>query len=186
MDYEKLFPGKFLKSADFGGRDVTLTIIEIHAEDIDDKPKAIMSFEGTKKLMVLNRTNAEALKLMFGRETEKWVGKRITFFPATIKDPFSDEMITAIRVRGSPDITKNASATIQRGRKQLKVSVIPTGKQQQATLPQQNGKAVTRQAVVDVGPDETEESALARVNGEPPPDMILPGQGESSPFVEGQ
>lgn len=165
MDYEKLFPGRFVKSADFGGKDVTLQITAIRSEDIDEKSKAILSFANTKKSMVLNRTNAEALKLMFGRETDAWMGKRVTFFPATIKDPFSDEMITAIRVRGSPDITKAASATIQRGRKSLKVSVAPTGK------PNGNGHAKA-----------TTAAAPVPSSGEPPDDVVLPTTDTEAPF----
>lgn len=128
MDYETLFPGRFIKSVDLKGKDVTLAIKAIRSEDIDGKPKAIISFDGTKKELVVNRTNAEALKLMFGRETDDWIGKRVTIFPATIADPFNGGNTTAIRVRGSPSLTKAASATIQRGRKTIKVSVTPTGK----------------------------------------------------------
>src|SRR5688500_5095775 len=116
MDYESLFPGRFIKSADLKGKDVTLAIRAVRSEEIDGKPKAILGFEGTKKEMVMNRTNAEALKLMFGRETDDWFGKRVTIYPATIADPFNGGTTTAIRVRGSPDITKPANATVQRGR----------------------------------------------------------------------
>lgn len=128
MDYETLFPGRFVKSADLLGKDVTLIIRHVKAEKIDDKQKAVIGFEGTSKEMVMNRTNAEAIKLMFGRETNDWIGKRVTFFPATIKDPFGDGEVGALRVRGSPEITKAMSATVQRGRKTIKVSVVPTGK----------------------------------------------------------
>lgn len=126
MDYEKLFPGRFLKSAEMDGRDWTLEIKGIRSEEIDGKPKAILSFNGTKKEVVMNRTNAEALKLMFGRETNDWIGKRVTLFPATIADPFNGGTTKAIRVRGSPDISKPASAEVQRGRKTIKVQVVPT------------------------------------------------------------
>jgi hypothetical protein len=126
-DYETLFPGRFLKAADFDGRDVTYTIRTVRAEAIEDKDKAILTFSEVKKSMVMNRTNAEAIKLMFGRETNDWVGRRVTFFPAGMADPFTGERIIAIRVRGSPDIKAPASAIVKRGRKDIKVSVVPTG-----------------------------------------------------------
>lgn len=139
MDYETLFPGRFIKAVDLKGKDVTLTIASIAAEEIDGKTKAVITFEGTKKQLVLNRTNAEAVKLMFGRETNDWLGKRITIYPATIQDAFGGGAdIPATRVRGSPDISKPASAAVQRGRKTLKVSVVPTGKP--AAKPATNGK----------------------------------------------
>lgn len=135
MDYETLYPGRFIRAADLKGQDVTLTFKSIAAEEIDGKTKAVCSFEGTKKQLVLNRTNAEAVKLMFGRETNDWLGKRVTFFPALIKDPFGDGEVGAIRVRGSPDITAPASATVQRGRKTIRVAVQPTSKSSNGAAP---------------------------------------------------
>jgi hypothetical protein len=128
MDYEELFPGRFVKAADLKGREVTLTIASVRAEKIDDKMKAVMSFEGAGKELVLNRTNAEAVKLMFGREVNSWCGRQLTIYPATIKDPFADGEILALRVKGSPEISKPMQAEVKRGRKTLRVSVVPTGK----------------------------------------------------------
>src|SRR5258708_37310191 len=161
MNYEKLFPGRFIKSADFDGKDVNLVIVAVRAEDIEDKPKAVMTFEHTKKEMVLCRTNAEALKLMWGPETNNWVGKRVTLFPAVIKDPFGDGEITAIRVRGSPDLKEPASATIQRGRKTIKVAVRPTGPQQKQAPPPKNGSKPKPGTVVDVPGGMTDEEAAS-------------------------
>jgi hypothetical protein len=126
MDYEKLFPGRFIKAADLDNRDVHLEIKAVRSEEIDGKAKAILGFQGTKKEMVMNRTNAEAIKLMFGRETDVWIGRTVTFYPATIADPFNGGTTSAIRVRGSPHLTKSAEAAVQRGKKTIKVSVVPT------------------------------------------------------------
>lgn len=141
MRYETLFPSRFIRSADFQGKDVTLTILKVFTEEIEDKTKAIMSFDGTKKQLVLCRTNAESCKLMWGAECDAWIGKRLTLYAATIKDPFGDGEITATRVRGSPDITEAKSATVQRGRKTIKVSVKPTAKP--VPTAKANGKAAS-------------------------------------------
>lgn len=167
MDYETLYPGRFIKSADLNGKgDVTLVLKAITAEELDGKSKAIVSFEGTKKQLVLNRTNAESVKAMFGRETNDWLGKRITVFSAVIKDPFGDGTVGAIRVRGSPDISKPIEATIQRGRKTIKVSVIPTGKSNGKPTPK-NGNGQAKAAPPEPPPISPEEQAeiLARENG---------------------
>lgn len=42
-------------------------------------------------------------------------------------DSFGGE-VEAVRVRGSPDISKRIQASIQRGQKTIRVDVIPTGK----------------------------------------------------------
>lgn len=129
-DYEALFPSRFLKSADLAERDATVAIKSVASEEIDGKDKVIMSFEGTKKQFVCNRTNAEAIRLMLGRDYTTWIGHRITLGRIMMKDPFGGDDapdIGAIRVRGSPEIDKPMTAEVKRGRKTLKISVRPTG-----------------------------------------------------------
>ena len=82
----------------------------------------------TPKQLVINRTNATALKEMWGPETTAWHGKRVTMFPAPFADPFTGEMGTAIRIKGSPDLTEAKSYTAKIGRKQMQFKLIPTGK----------------------------------------------------------
>lgn len=172
MDYEQLFPGRFIKSADLAGRDVTLEIKAVRSEDIDGKPKAILTFKGTKKELVMNRTNAESIKLMFGRETDEWIGKKVTFFPDTIADPFNGGSTKAIRVRGSHNISKPMSATVQRGRKTLKISVVPTGPGAAV-----NGKG-QKQAPPEPPPppEPPHDSITGELPDEPGPVEGLPGE----------
>src|SRR3990172_4752880 len=106
LDYDQLFPGRFLKAGLFVGKDVLLTIAKVRLEDLPEekggsRARGILGFQETKLELVLNRTNGECLKAMFGRDTGEWVGKRVTFYPAKIDSEFAD---IAIRVRGSPDI----------------------------------------------------------------------------------
>jgi hypothetical protein len=122
MDVSLLFPSRFLKSAEFKGRDVTLTIASIKLEELavdggGTKAKGIVGFAETPKLLVLNRTNSECLKGMWGRETDQWLGKRVTLFPAPFSDSFTGEQSTAIRVRGSPDIAKSTTVEVRLSRK---------------------------------------------------------------------
>lgn len=105
MDFDGLFPNRFLKAGEFQKKDVTLTISAVKIEELEGtkgkENKAIVSFAHTAKQLVLNKTNGLSIKAMFGRETNDWIGKKVTFFPAEIKFEDSD---LAIRVRGSPDI----------------------------------------------------------------------------------
>lgn len=138
MDYDELFPGRFLKSGELKGRDVTLKITGVFIEELPDKKgtkinkdrervrvRGILSFEKTEKQLVLNKTNGECLKAMFGRDTDAWMGKRVTFFPATV-DAFGEETL-AIRVRGSPDIAADMSADINLGQKKRTAKLKRTG-----------------------------------------------------------
>lgn len=126
-----MFPSKYLAAADFKGKDFTLkikrvTIQELAAPDGGVKTKGLIAFEGAKKLWVLNRTVAECMKAMWGPETDNWVGKEITLYGKLV-DAFGEETL-AIRVRGSPTISKPIKKSVQRGQKTIKIDLIPTGK----------------------------------------------------------
>lgn len=141
MDVSLLFPSRFIKSAEFQGRDVTLTIAAVVLEDLESsdgatKRKGIVGFRETDKGWVLNRTNASCLAGMFGKETDQWIGKRVTLYPAVHKDSFTGEVGTAIRVRGSPDLTADKRVEIRLPRKKpTTVTLKATGKQQQSPPP---------------------------------------------------
>lgn len=133
MDYALLFPSKYAAAADLGDKPRTLTIKSAGFEILERKDKKaekenkpIVRFESARKGWVLNRTNAEALVLMFGRKTEDWVGKRVTLYSKEIDDPFGDGKIWCIRVKGSPDIDGPKSTQIARGNRIIKVSVEKT------------------------------------------------------------
>ena len=131
MDYSLLFPSEYLKSAQFNGRDVTLTIKSVSLEELEGiqgkKLKGIIGFQERPLKWVLNRTNASALVAMFGRETDAWRGKRVTLWPAPFTDPQTGEATTAIRVRGSPDISANMEFELRLPRKKpLTVKLLKT------------------------------------------------------------
>ena len=115
MDFDALFPGRFLKAGEFQGKAVTLTIAAVKVEDLEgdngSKTKGIVSFAESKRQLVLNRTNGECIKAMFGRNTDDWIGKRVTLYPA----PYEGDI--AIRVKGSPDIEKSLTVEIKLPRK---------------------------------------------------------------------
>lgn len=133
MHADLLHPSRFLKSAEFNGRDVTFTIAEVALEELerDDnskETKGIVTFRETPKMLLLNRTNSTCLKEMFGVETDAWRGKRVTFFPFPMTDPFTKKPITAIRLRGSPDIKAPVGVSIKlRKRKAQTMTMIVTG-----------------------------------------------------------
>lgn len=125
MHFDELFPNRFLKAGEFKGKDVTLKIVGVKREELEgDKgkeTKAIVSFDRTPKQLVLNKTNALCLKAMFGAEVDAWIGKRVTFYPASIE--FGDTDL-AIRVRGSPDIERDLTFDLKLARKKPKPTTL--------------------------------------------------------------
>lgn len=126
MDYDELYPGRFLKAVEFKGKDVTLTITEVAIERMRDKKiKAIVTFAKTDRELVLNRTNGECLLGMFGRRTEDWIGKRVTFYPEVVM-AFGKRQ-PAIRVRGSPDIEQDLHIRLRIGTETFEAIMKRTG-----------------------------------------------------------
>lgn len=115
VDWDELYPGRFLKAADLKGKKVTLKIAGVKLEELigDKGPqvKGLLSFDRTEKQLALNKTNGICLKDMFGKKVQEWVGKRVTLFPTTFNDD------DCIRVWGSPDIEADKQVTIALPRK---------------------------------------------------------------------
>ena len=102
VDWDEMYPGRFIKAADFKGRVVTVTVESVKIEELigDKGPqiKGLLSFVGKDKSLALNKTNGICIKSMFGRRVQQWVGKRISLFAGT------HDGEPCIRVYGSPDI----------------------------------------------------------------------------------
>lgn len=129
--YDQLFPGRFLKTGQLGGRQVTLRIRSVYVEPLPnvkggDEDRGILSFDGTAKEMTINKVNGECLKAMFGPAVQNWVGKRITLMPDT--DTFGRDRVDAIRIAGSPDITDTITVAVKyRKRRGVTRTLVPTG-----------------------------------------------------------
>lgn len=165
MRVELMFPSKYLRAADFQNKEVSLTIKAVKLEEIQEangsaKKKGIIYFNETPKALVANRTNALCIAGLFGPETDAWVGKRLTLYPAPFNDPFSGEKTVAIRVKGSPDLTEDKTIEIRLPRKNpIRMTMKRTG--------QANGKAVP-QAQVPTEPAAPPEPEPDPVTGEIP------------------
>jgi hypothetical protein len=150
VDWDELYPGRFLKAGEFKGKKVTLTIAAVNIEElVGDKGaqiKGVIAFKETEKALALNKTNGICLKEMFGRKVQEWVGHRVTLFP----DQWDGE--DCIRVWGSPELEADKEVSITLPRKR------PFKKTMHKTLP----AAVKPKAPVPIS-DE---------NAEPPEDNV--------------
>ena len=110
VDFDQLYPGRFLKAGELLGKKVTLTMTSIDIEELEGeggkKIKATVTFKETEKQLVCCKTNGICIKAMFGKTLAAWVGKRITIFP----DTWNDE--PCIRIWGSPDIAQEMDVEI--------------------------------------------------------------------------
>jgi hypothetical protein len=132
VDYDELFPGRFLKAGLFKGKPATLTIVGVELEELPQdnggtRTRGILSFKQTPKQLVLNRTNGECIKAMFGKRIQDWIGKHVTFAPEQAK--FGRETVDAVRVVGSPDLERDIEAEIRlpRRKPQSRRLVVTSG-----------------------------------------------------------
>jgi hypothetical protein len=124
VDFDELYPGRFLKASDFKGQKVTMTIADAWLEELEGEDgkelKATVAFKERPKELVLNRTNGEAIKAMFGRKLADWNGKRVTLFPSVVTERGMLKGQPCIRVYGSPDIAHDLDIVIKRPRQDAK------------------------------------------------------------------
>jgi hypothetical protein len=155
VDWDELYPGRFLKAGELHGKKVTLTISDITTEELvgdsGKKVKGILAFKETPKAIALNRTNGTCLREMFGRKLSEWIGKRITIFPGE----WNGE--PCIRIWGSPDIQQDMSIEVALPRRRpipMTMHVVrPSNGQQRPQQTQQRQTQRREEPADDLDPE---------------------------------
>jgi hypothetical protein len=112
VDWDELYPGRFIKAGLIGDGNarLTVTIGGIHTEELTTEQgtrvKGVLSFSDDKYQLPLNKTNGICMREMFGRKVQEWVGKRITLF----SDTWNGE--PCVRIWGSPDIAADMQVVV--------------------------------------------------------------------------
>jgi len=120
MDWRKYFTGEYIAAIEFGDKQPTMTIsgikpVKVEEEGKPTKSKALITFRETERAWLLNKTNALCLAGMFGLETDRWVGKRVTLLAVEVQVGKGRE--PGIRIKGSPDIKGPVNVEIKLPRK---------------------------------------------------------------------
>lgn len=111
MDYRTMFdPGEYLGAWDLKGRDVDVTIVKVEARTLKNKQgsnrKPVIFVKGSDRGVVINKTNGKTIAAIYGKDTTKWVGKRITLYATTTSA--GGETVDCIRVRPEPPKAKSS------------------------------------------------------------------------------
>jgi hypothetical protein len=105
MHVDLMFPSKYLKAADLQGKEAIVTITGVKVEDLQmtngaKESKYVITFAGTDKMLVLNKTNAKAIATVLNeKRAVHWTGQKITLYPTTC-DSFGKKA-DCIRVKGA-------------------------------------------------------------------------------------
>lgn len=99
MNYNALYPSKYVAASDLGGQDYTVVIARVTVEKVgtEEEDRGVVYFVGCTKGMVLNRTNGKRIAALYGPETDAWVGRAITLYPSETE--FGGDTVPCIRVR---------------------------------------------------------------------------------------
>lgn len=116
FDDTELFP--YLEGRQLDGRDVTYTIRAFRKQEMPDgkgnkELKSLLVLQETPKLFVLNKTNALAIYDLYGRDIEKWPGKRITVYPLALRAFGKDRISIRIRPVAPPPVTTAQKAAVK-------------------------------------------------------------------------
>jgi hypothetical protein len=116
LDLSVLFPSDWIKAADLGGRQYTLTVTSVAQEVVKmtggrASKCVVLRFEKTRKGLICNKTNAYALAILLSPNLAKpngrdWIGHRIALCADMDVNRKTKEDIAAIRIAGSPDASE--------------------------------------------------------------------------------
>jgi hypothetical protein len=102
MKLNEIFPSRYVKAEDLD-HDVEVVIERVALEDFEDpqtkkqSKKPVCYFQGARKGLILNKTNANLIGRLYGEETDEWVGKTVTLTVVDV-EAFGD-IVSAIRVK---------------------------------------------------------------------------------------
>jgi hypothetical protein len=100
MELNDIYPSQTLKAEDLKGQDCTVKIAGYESVSFDAGPKLVLSFAGTDKTLVCNKTNSQTVASFYGTNLENWIGKEITLFPTQTE--YAGKQVACIRVRLQP------------------------------------------------------------------------------------
>lgn len=100
MNINEMFPGNYLKAADFPVPRV-MTIKAVTIETIGDEKteKPVLHFFEAAQGLILNKTNASMLAHIYGNNTDAWLNRPIELHAEPVS--FQGKIVNAIRVRMS-------------------------------------------------------------------------------------
>lgn len=110
--YKTMFDDSdMLFAHDLGGKEIVVQIARVYGDVITGEKgrkskKPFVEFQGKKKRLALNRTNAKTVARMYGSDTSAWEGKLIALYPTTTE--FGGETVECIRIR--PQIPKQSAS----------------------------------------------------------------------------
>ena len=100
MNIDQAFPSRYLKAADLSeDGDTILEIDNVKIEEVgrDQEKRPVIYFKDEARGVVLNKTNANTISKLYGKETTEWQGKLVALYVAEVQ--FGGDMVESIRIK---------------------------------------------------------------------------------------
>ena len=97
MNIHQAYPKVFLTAEGFAEQ--TLTIKGVAMEPLGDVQKPVLRFKEIATGFVINKLCGGILAKLFGPDTDRWTGRRVTLYPTTTD--FRGRQVPAIRVKAA-------------------------------------------------------------------------------------
>jgi len=107
-DYFKT-ESKYFRASDFS-KEIICTVesvdsCEFKNDDGSAAVKPVLHFQDMPQALVLNKTNFTALSLMFGEDTNDWIGAKVALYPSRVE--FKGNVMPTIKVKRAPTKANN-------------------------------------------------------------------------------
>jgi len=100
MKLSEAFPSNYLKSDDLQGNDVTVVIAGAEMEMVGSERKLVLTFQGKKKSMICNKTNAGRIAYLYGDDTDGWTGREIVLTSEFVE--YQGKTVKGLRIKPPP------------------------------------------------------------------------------------
>ncbi len=104
-DYRSLYDREYIGAWSVpDNKDITVTITKVKGGELvapggRKSRKPVLYMKGTDKGFAVNATNGKTIAAMYGNHVEGWVGKKITLYKSTTRNPNGDGEVECLRVR---------------------------------------------------------------------------------------
>ena len=100
---DDFYPSRYIKAGDLEDGEEILTIDSVAPESMrnpqggPDVEKPVVTFVGVEKGLILNRTNANTISSLYGKNPDGWRGQAVTLYATTVE--VAGETYDVVRVR---------------------------------------------------------------------------------------
>ena len=169
--YRAMYDADFWGAWDLEGGDKTVTIKRVIGGELTGpggkkSKKPVVYVEGSEKGIPLNKTNGKTIANLYGNYVTEWVGKRITLYKSSTRNPQDGGEIDCIRIRAEQPMGEKQIVSKEERSAKIMSKFSPLGVTEQS-LKAHLGKEIYAATVAEL------EVAMAHFSSPP----------ETDPFV---